>query len=166
LFVFGGGQALPAGVAVGSTVDTIGTLSKFKSTGSTAPEPQVELASLQVTKDVATCTPTATNPAMTAAQLTADATGHKWIGSYVTITSANGGQFKITTAQSATSKFGKLTQGTTVFSFGSTLLAAFDPNPVTTTCYNTITGIWTYDTTAAGSYEILPTVQPTAVPCT
>lgn len=163
IYVFGGGQALPAGTVKGSTVDVIGTLSAFKSS-STSPEPQVEISALQVTKDAATCNPTPGTPALTAAQLTTDATGHPWIGSYVTITKANGGQFKIATAQSAQSKFGTLTQGSTTFAFGSTFLSAFDPNPVGT-CYGSITGIWTFDT-VSGKYEILPLVQPTVETCT
>jgi hypothetical protein len=158
-FVFGGA---PAALAAGNTVDVIGTTSMFKQSGSTAPEPQLEINGLQVTKDVAPCTVAAATPNLTAAQLTADATGHKWIGSLVTITSANGGNFKITTAQTSSAKFGVLTQGSTTFKFGPTLLSAIDPNPANT-CYAAITGIWTYDTSGAGSYEILPTVPPTAL---
>ncbi len=170
IYAFGGGAALPTGVAAGTTVDVIGNTSLFKKPSSTAPEPQVEIQLLRVTKDAASCTALPAMPSLTAAQLTADATGHKWIGSLITITgTGTTGQFKITTAQSATSSFGKLTQNGTVFSYGWTFFApAYDMNGAatsTTQCYNSITGIWTYDTTGAGSYQILPTVVPTAVAC-
>lgn len=160
---------VPTGVVAGSTVDIIANTSLFKQSMSTAPEPQVELSSLQITKDTANCTVVPANTGLTAAQLTADATGHKWIGSLITITGAGAtGQFKITTAQSSTSKFGRLTQNGTAFSYGWTFFTGFDANGATnstTQCYNSITGIWTYDTNGAGSYEILPTVIPTAVAC-
>ena len=42
IYVFAGGQALPTGLAIGSKVDVIGTVSAFKSSGSTAPECQLE----------------------------------------------------------------------------------------------------------------------------
>ncbi|MEO8840793.1 MAG: hypothetical protein ABI591_16235 [Kofleriaceae bacterium] len=159
-FVFGGA---PAALAAGNTVDVIGTPSMFKQPSSTAPEPQLEINGLQVTKDVAACTVTPTNPGLTAAQLTADATGHKWIGSLVTITGTGAtGQFKVATAQTSTMKFGTLTQNATTFSFGGTFVADLD---VAGTCYTSITGIWTYDTTGAGSYEILPTVPLAPVTC-
>jgi len=165
IYAFGGGSALPTGVVAGTTVDVIGNTSLFKKPSSTAPEPQVEIQALQVTKDAASCTVLPATPNLTAAQLTADATGHKWIGSPITINGTGPtGQFKITTAQSAMSSFGKLTQNGTAFSYGWTFLTGYDMND-TTKCYNSITGIWTYDTTGAGSYEILPTVIPTAVTC-
>lgn len=156
---------VPTGVVAGSTVDIIANTSLFKQGMSTAPEPLLELSSLQITKNTANCTVVPANPGLTAAQLTADATGHKWIGSLITLTGVGAtGQFKITTAQTSTAKFGKLTQNGTVFAFGPTFLSAIDPNQANT-CYTSITGIWTYDTTGAGSYEILPTVQPTPVTC-
>jgi hypothetical protein len=163
LFVFGGGQALPAGVAAGSTVDVIGTLSAFKSNMSTAPEPQIELAQLQITKNAPTCNPNPKVVTSTMATLTQDANGHPLIGSLVTLNPATGGNFKITTAQTATGKFGVLTQGTTTISFGMTI----QPGNLgaANICFNSITGIWTYDTTGAGSYQIQPTVMPTAATC-
>jgi hypothetical protein len=162
LFVFGGA---PTGLAAGNTVDVIGTTAMFKQAMSTAPEGQLEVNGLQVTMDAAACTVVPATPGLTAAQLTADATGHKWIGSLVTITGVGAtGQFQITTAQSAANKyFGTLTQNGTNFQFGGTFVQ--DTDPATATCYHAITGIWTYDTTGAGSYEILPTVAPTAVTC-
>ena len=158
IFVFGGA---PAGLVAGNTVDVIASTSLFKAKGSTAPNPLLELNGLQVTKTATPCTPVAAAPAMTAAQLVMDANGHKWIGSLVTLTSANGGQFKVTTANAGT--FGKLTQGTTVFSFGNTYVSGF--NATVNTCFDALTGIWTYDTFGSGTYEILPTVTPTVVTC-
>jgi hypothetical protein len=160
LYVFGGGATLPTGVAAGTTVDVIGTVSAFKAKASTAPEGLIELAQLQITKDAAPCTPAPAVTGLTAAQMTADATGHKFIGSLVTLTGAGPtGQFKVTTAP--VSHFGKLTQNATVFSFGTALDSALDA-ATTTTCYTSITGIWTYDTFGAGSYEILPTAVTSA----
>ena len=162
LFVFGGGQPLPAGVVAGSTVDIIGTATGFKSTGSTATNVQLEFNSLQVTKNNPNCNPNAKAVTSPMSTLTQDANGHPLIGSLVTLT-PTGGTFKITTAQTATGKFGVLTQGTTTVSFGMTLLAG--NLGALNTCFATITGIWTYDTNGAGSYEILPTATPTAVTC-
>ena len=160
LYVFGGGATLPTGVAANTTVDIIGTVAPFKAKSSTAPEGLVELSQLQITKDAAACAPLAGVTGLTAAQMTADATGHKWIGSLVTLTGAGPtGQFKVTTAP--VSHFGKLTQNGTVFSFGTALDSALDA-ATTTSCYTSITGVWTYDTFGAGSYEILPTAVTSA----
>ena len=160
LFVFSGGAPLPSGVAANTTVDLIGTVAPFKAPSSTAPEGLVEMSALQITKDVAPCTALPIATGLTAAQMTADATGHKFIGSLVTLTgTGTTGQFKVTTAP--TGHFGKLTQNGTVFSFGTALDSALDA-ATTTTCYTSITGIWTYDTFGAGSYEILPTAVTSA----
>lgn len=160
LLVFG---TPPTGLAAGNTVDVIGTPTMFKQKMSTATEGQLEINLLQMTQGAAPCTVLPGAPNQTAAQMSADATGHKWIGSLVTLTNANGGQFKVAQAQDSTHKFGTLTQGTTTFAIGPTFVTDLDASG---TCYNALTGIWTYDTTGAGSYEILPTVAPVGVPCT
>ncbi len=156
IYMYGGGQPLPTGLAVGDTVDLVGTVSSFKSSGSTAPEGEIELAGLQVTKDVATCTPATLNSTATMTSLSADANGHPLIGSYVKLTPAS--QFKITTAIAG--HFGKLTSGGTVISVGTAMLGAGYTADAIGTCYANLTGIWTYDTTGAGSYEILLTAAP------
>ncbi len=123
IFVFGGGQALPVGVVVGSTVDVVGSVTSFKSTGSTAPEGELEIGQLQITKDVATCTvaPKSLSGANAAlSTLATDAGGHPLIGSLVTLNPT--GSYKVTKALTSTVHFGTLTQGTTVISFGSSLL--------------------------------------------
>lgn len=161
LFVFGGGTSLPADVAPGSLVDVIGNVQAFKSSGSTAPEPQIELASLQVTKVTGSCTPAAKPVSSDMSALTQDANGHPLVGSLVTLTPSS--TFKITTAQSGTGKFGVLTQGGTTVKFGMTILGG--NLGMANTCFSSITGIWTYDTNTTGSYEILPTMMPATATC-
>jgi hypothetical protein len=160
LFVFGNGQALPNGVAPGSLVDVIGTLQAFKASNSTAPEPQIELKTLQVTKVTGTCTPTPGAPNTSdMSALTQDANGHKLIGSLVTLSPAH--SFKVTTANTTSNKFGVLTENGTTVKFGTTFLPSMTVLGAVNDCFGSITGIWTYDTTGVGSYEILPTTMPT-----
>jgi len=152
------------GLTVNHTATTIGTATGYKAKSSTATEVELEINGLQATDAGGTCTAT---PAvgMTAATLAADATGHKYIGSLVTI-SATGGQITVGTAAS-TAGFGTFTQGSTTFSFGNTILTGTNKDTdAAGSCYTTVTGIWTYDTTGAGSYEILLTAKPTSVTCT
>jgi hypothetical protein len=163
IFVFGGGTPLPSGVTVGSKVDVVGTVSSFKSTGSTAPEGQLEIASLQVTKVTGTCNPTPGGTITSdMSTFTQDANGHPLIGSLVTLT-PTGHTFKITTANTATNKFGMLTENGTTVKFGVGLLPSSTVLGAVNDCFASITGIWTYDTNGTGSYEILPTVMPTKV---
>ncbi|MEO8551786.1 MAG: hypothetical protein ABI678_17535 [Kofleriaceae bacterium] len=164
LYVFGGGNAglFPAGTAAGSLIDAIGTVTAFKQSTSTAPNPQVELTALGATLNAGTCAPVAASPAMAVSQLIMDANGHKWIGSLVTLTSVNGGKFSVSMANTGT--FGKLSQNGTVFSFGNSFASTF--HAVATDCFDSLTGIWTYDTFGAGAYELLLTVAPTVVSCT
>jgi hypothetical protein len=163
LFVFGGGTQLPSGVAVGSLVDVIGNVQAFKANNSTAPEPQVELASLQVTKVAGTCVPAAKVVTSDMSALTQDTNGHPLIGSLVTLAPSSLKTFQITTAQSGTGKFGVLTQNGTTVKFGMSIVGG--NLGTANTCFSSITGIWTYDTNGAGGYEILPTVMPTAGTC-
>ncbi|MBV8757124.1 MAG: hypothetical protein JO257_07620, partial [Deltaproteobacteria bacterium] len=87
IFAFGGGQPLPTGLAVGDKVDVIGTVSAFKSSGSTAPEGQLEIAALQVTKVTGTCGVPVPHPSSTEMSTFAtDAGSHPLIGSVVTLT--------------------------------------------------------------------------------
>lgn len=161
LFVFGSGTTLPNGVAPGSLVDVIGTVTAFKASNSTAPEPQVELKNLQLTKVSGTCTPVPKNIASDMSAFTMDANGHPLIGSLVTLHPV-GHNFKITTANTTSNKFGVLTQNGTNVKFGVSLLPSMTVLGAVNDCFDQITGIWTYDTTGAGSYEILPTTMPTA----
>ncbi|MBV8761217.1 MAG: hypothetical protein JO257_28225, partial [Deltaproteobacteria bacterium] len=69
--------------------------------------------------------------------------------------------FKITTANTATNKFGTFTEGSTTVKFGVSMLPSMTVLGAVNDCFDSITGIWTYDTAGAGSYEILPTVTPT-----
>jgi uncharacterized protein YdeI (BOF family) len=168
IFMFGGGTPLPSGVIPGTKVDVIGTVSSFKSSGSTAPEGQLEIAGLQVTKVNGSCNPTPATETSDMSVLTQDANGHPLIGSLVLLQPAGGHSFKITTAQTVNAstgnvgKFGVFTENGTTVKFGVTMLSGTNINlGAVNDCYGPLTGIWTYDTTGAGGYEILPTTMPT-----
>ena len=165
IFAFGGGQMLPSGVAEGNLVDVIGTASMFGQKSSTAPEKQLEFNILQVTKKTGSCTPTPKPVTVDFATFATDAGSHPLIGSYVTLTAASAHNFKVTTANTATKNFGVFTQGTATASFGVSLIGGTLPILAANTCYDVLTGIWTYDTTGAGSYEIMLTAAPTAATC-
>ena len=60
-----------------------------------------------------------------------------------------------------TNKFGTFTEGATTVKFGVSIASVDDRARAVNDCFDTITGIWTYDTAGAGSYEILPTTAPT-----
>ncbi|MFT3691554.1 MAG: hypothetical protein QM831_00325 [Kofleriaceae bacterium] len=162
LYLFANKQGLPAGAMVGSLVTAAGTVQAFKRTGSTAPEPQIELNAVGSTVVTGSCTVVPLAVAQTAAQMTVDATGHKYLGTLVTLSSANGGKFKVTTAN-GTGQFGKFTQGATVFSYYNEFMPTF--SPAVNTCYTDITGMWGYDTNTTGSYELYITAGTAAADC-
>ncbi|HEY1555515.1 MAG TPA: hypothetical protein VGF94_11840 [Kofleriaceae bacterium] len=159
LLVFGS-TVVPTGVVAMATVDVIGTPASFTQKSSTAPEAQLEFNQLAFTVDAPVCAPLP-KTALSAAQLAVDSTGHPYIGSLVTLDTAHGGPITIATAAGAAG-FGTLTQGSTTFAFGNTILGTTGGDKDAAGCsYTSITGIWTYDTTGSGSYEILPTAKPT-----
>ena len=153
-------DALPNGVAPGSLVDVAGTAKAFKRTGSTAPEAQLELNTVVVTAATGTCVPAPLLSTTEMSTFATDAGSHKLIGSLVTLTPAQH-SFKITTANTAMNKFGTFTEGAATVKFGVSLLPSGTVLGAVNDCFDSITGIWTYDTAGAGSYEILPTSVPT-----
>ena len=82
-----------------------------------------------------------------------DAGSHPLIGSLVTLTPA-AHNFKITTANTATNKFGVFTENATTIKFGVSLLPSMTVLGMANDCFDSITGIWTYDTAGAGSYDL------------
>jgi hypothetical protein len=159
IYVYGGGVALPSGVMMDSKVDIIGTATGFKATASTSADVQLELNSLQMTLDTGSCVVTPAT-GMTAATLSVDSTGHKWIGQPIQLDTAHGGAISITTATTATNHFGTMTQGSTTFAFDDAIV---HDTAASGTSYATVVGIWTYDTQAnsgAGGYEIVLTTAP------
>jgi hypothetical protein len=162
LYAYGHGVALPSGVAVGSLVDVVGTVQAFKQGTSTAPEPQIEINTAQVTQASGSCTPSALTVSSDMSALTQDANGHPLIGSLVTLTPSSNHTFQITTVQSSAG-FGVLTQNGATVKFGMTLLGGSLGGA--NVCFSSIKGIWTYDTSMTGSYEILPTEMPATATC-
>jgi hypothetical protein len=157
IYVFGGFAG--TGITAGMNADLIATADGYHASSSSATDRQLELDDLTLTAAAGSCVPKPMASNATMASLSTDSTGHPLIGSLVTLTPTSA--FKVTTAIGSTG-FGKVTSGNTVVAIGSGFLAAgYTPDPAGT-CYTSLTGIWTYDTTGAGSYEILPTVAPTA----
>lgn len=153
LYVFAGGQPLPAGLAVGSKVNVIGSLQAYKArTTSTEVLPEVNL----LNASVVTATPGTTVPStQTAATLNVTATGRPWVGSLVSINGPN----KITAVQTMANHYtGTITNGATTYEFIGTIV---QDTGTLNTCYGTINGVWTWDG-FNNKYAILPTVAPAA----
>jgi hypothetical protein len=151
IYVYGGGQALPTGVAAGSKVSVIGQASAYKPTN--AMKPLLEFGALQTTKVTGTCT--VTPATQTAALLAVEATGRPWVGSLVTVSGKN----KITVAETSANKYtGQLTNAGVTFNVLGDILQDAD---AVGTCYGTVTGIWTWD-----PYNNVFAIELTAMPAT
>jgi len=141
LYVFAGGQARPNGLAVGSKVDVIGTVSDFSVSGSM---PVREYNELQTTIGSGACA-VAASP-QTIATLTG-ANGRQWIGSLVTITNVA----VVDVGTSANFGVGHLkSSGVTFESMPDVIGGTGLPAAEMSKCYATITGIWYWDVHAAG----------------
>ena len=153
LYVFSGGQSLPSGVAVGAKVNVIGKIQAYKAaTTSTEVLPEVNLLNVSLVA-AAGSAPTAST--QTPASLTVTATGRPLVGSLVKIATKS----QVTTAQTMTNHYtGVLTNGGTTFEYIGQIVK--DTNPATTTCYDTITGIWSWDGFNS-KYALIPTAIPT-----
>ena len=156
LDVYMGGAAIPSGVVVGARVNVIGTLKAYNndSQGESLPE----LEGLQVNVSAAPSgqapTPVATQ---TAATLTVAATGRPYVGSLVQLANV-----KIVAAPDPNNHniaMMSQTVGTTVTMFEAEA-DIFTLTGAATTCYLSMTGIWTYDV-YNNTYALEPTADGT-----
>lgn len=144
LYVYSGGQTLPAGIAANSRVDLIGTVANYKSK-------LLELDLLQATSSVGACAVTPIT-GQTAATLTGSGAG-PYVGSLVTLVNVQ----VTSAANSANYNIAQLSQA------GTTFEAEADVHVLTSavnTCFSSITGIWTYDI-YNGVYALEPTAEGT-----
>lgn len=155
LYVFGAGQALPTGLAVGSKVNLVGNKVQAYN-NDTMGESLTEFNLLAATIVTGTGAP-APKPNMSISTLSTTATARPYVGSLVTMSA--GGPFKLTTAEStANHQTGTLTSGSTTILINGTITPDAD---AVNTCYSAVTGLLTYDV-YSNAYEIVNTAAPTA----
>lgn len=153
VYVYGGGQKLPTGVAAGTQVDIIGKASLYKPTN--AMKPLLEVDALSITKKTGACAVTAKS--MTASALTTPATGQPMVGSLVSITDLN--KIKLTVAETAANHYtGTLSDNGVTF---NVLGSIYQDPDAANACYSTVTGVWTWD-----PYNNVYAIQLTGAPVT